>query len=418
MLSDRVIYHIDCNSFYAAVECMNRPEWQDVPMAVAGDPKDRSGIILAKNEKAKAYGVKTAETIYQAKQKCPQLLLVPPHHEWYVEVSHRVKQIFSQYTDQVESFGADEAWLDVTGSLGYFKATPVELADCIRERVKREIGITVSVGVSFNKAFAKLGSDMRKPDATTLISRENYRRKVWPLPIENLLFVGRTAARQLRRHYIDTIGDIAMSEIGFLDKLLGKGGDTLWLYANGLDPSPVKRIGEGDPAKSIGNGMTFRRDLVGWQELRAGVIALSDEVAMRLREEHVKCATLQVMVRNPSMKTISRQGKMPAPTHLQKEIVDMAMQLLRENWRENAPVRALSVTAQQLLPDEHAEEQLLLGRMDSALVKFERAEEAMQKLRRKYGRSCMAMGFVENEELGICQFRKREKCLPAFVRID
>lgn len=415
MQPDRVIYHIDCNSFYAAVECMERPELKQVPMAVAGDPKDRCGIILAKNEKARAYGVKTAETIYQAQRKCPDLVLVPPRHGRYVEVSHAVKAIFAQYTDQVESFGVDEAWLDVTGSLGYFKASAVELADAIRERVKREIGITVSVGVSYNKAFAKLGSDLKKPDATTLITRENYRRRVWPLPVENLLFVGRTAAQQLRRHYINTIGDIAMCEIGFLENLLGKGGDTLWIFANGLDTSPVCRIGEEEPVKSIGNGMTFRRDLVGWDELKAGVVALSDEVAMRLREEGLKCTALQIMVRNPSMKSISRQMRMQMPTHLQKEIVDTAMELLRENWQEQEPVRALSVTAQQLLGDHEAREQLGLLRRNVALERFERAEAAMQKLRRKYGRGCLAMGFVENAELGISQLHREERGLPSFV---
>lgn len=414
MFAERVIYHIDCNSFFAAVECMERPELKQVPMAVAGDPNNRHGIILAKNELAQAFGVKTAETIYQAQRKCPQLVLVPPHHRRYVEVSREVKRIFGEYTDQVESFGVDEAWLDVTGSLQYFQTTPVELADQIRERVKNEIGITVSVGISFNKAFAKLGSDMKKPDGITLISRSNFRRLVWPLPVEALLFVGRTAAQQLRRHYITTIGDIARSEIGFLNNILGKGGDTLWFYANGMDVSPVHRIGEEEPAKSIGNGMTFRRDLVGWEELKAGVIALSDEVALRLREEQMKCLTLQVMVRSPSMKSISRQGRMRAPTHLQKEIVDMAMGLLHENWQNDAPVRALSVTAQQLVHAEEAAEQLGMDPPQSALKKFERAEEAMQKLRRKYGRSCIAMGFVENEEIGIVQFRKQEKETPGF----
>lgn len=416
MNSDRVIYHIDCNSFYASVECMEHPELKHVPMAVAGDPKDRSGIILAKNELARACGVKTAETIYQAQRKCPGLVLVEPHHHRYVEMSRQVKRLFAQYTDQVESFGLDEAWLDVTGSLHYFHATPVGLADEIRERAKAELGITVSVGVSYNKAFAKLGSDLKKPDATTLISRENYRRRVWPLSVEALLFVGHTSAERLRRHYITTIGDIARSEIGFLERLLGKGGDTLWLFANGLDPSPVCRIGEEEPAKSIGNGMTFRRDLVGWNELKAGVVALSDEVALRLREEHMKCSVLQIMVRNPSMKTISRQGRMAVPTHLQKEIVDRAMALLYENWREDAPVRALSVTAQQLTPAETAQSQLKAWERMPVLEKFDRAERAMQKMRLKYGRGCMAMGFVENDELGIAQFEHREKALPAFVR--
>lgn len=402
LLEDRVIYHIDCNAFYATVECMQHPELYGVPMAVAGDPKDRSGIILAKNERARACGVKTAETIYQAKLKCPGLVLVPPHFGRYAEVSRRVKRLFADYTDQVESFGLDEAWLDVTGSMRYFRTTPVELADCIRQRVKRDIGITVSVGISFNKAFAKLGSDLKKPDAVTLITRENYQRRVWPLPAEALLFAGRRAVEQLKRHYIETIGDIARSDPAFLAQLLGKSGETLWLYANGLDMSPVRRIGEEEPAKSIGNGMTFRRDLLGWDELKTGVVALSDEVAMRLRQERMKCSTVQIMVKNPARKSISRQCHMGVPTHLQKEIVDAAMRLLHENWQADLPVRALSVTATQLVDDAFAQEQTSLWHAANVqLDKFERAETAMQLLRLRYGRRCIAMGFAENEELGI-----------------
>lgn len=413
---ERVIYHIDCNSFYATVECRKRPELRQVPMAVAGDPKDRCGIILAKNDRAKAYGVQTAETIYQARRKCPDLVLVPPHYHEYMEISRQVKQIFADYTDQVESFGSDEAWLDVTGSLHYFRTSPVELADQIRQRVKKEIGITVSIGVSFNKAFAKLGSDMKKPDAITLITPDNYRRRVWPLPVEALLFVGRTASVQLRKNYINTIGDMAQSRPDFLERLLGKGGDMLWLYANGRDGSPVRRIGEEDPAKSIGNGMTFRRDLLGWDELKAGVVALSDEVASRLRAEGLKCRGIHVMIRNPQMKCISRQCQLAMPTHLQKVIVDAAMQLLHENWREDLSVRALSVTAQQLVEAARAEEQLCMAQSGAMLEKWERVEACIQKLRLKYGRSCLVMGYAESDELGISQFGRDETLPPGFSR--
>ena len=411
MQHSRVIYHIDCNGFYAAVECMSRPELLDVPMAVAGNPENRHGIILAKNEKAKAYGVKTAETIHQAKRKCPDLVLVPPHHDRYHEVSKQVKQIFYEYTDQVESFGLDEAWLDVTGSLRYFGASPVELADRIRERVKKEIGITVSVGVSYNKVFAKLGSDLKKPDATTLITPQNYQRRVWPLPVESLLFVGRTAAQTLKSHYIHTIGDAARCQPDFLEKILGKGGETLWRYANGMDDSPVRRVGEEEPVKSIGNGMTFRRDLVGWEELKCGIVALSDEVAARLRAQGVKCAAVQITVKNPALKSITRQKQLSVPTHLQKELVDTAMELLHENWQPDAPVRALTVTAQNLVCDIHAQEQVRMQRPGQAsLEKFERAEEAMQKLRLKYGRSCLMMGRAGNDAVGLVR-EPNEECI-------
>lgn len=404
-MGERVVYHIDCNAFYATVECMERPELALVPMAVAGDPRDRCGIILAKNDLAKAYGIQTAETVYQALRKCPNLTLVPPRHGRYMEVSRQVKRLFGQYTDQVESFGADEAWLDVTGSLRYFGKTPVELANIIRERVKKEIGITVSVGVSFNKVFAKLGSDMKKPDATTLITPGNFRRKVWPLPVREMLFVGEHAAECLERHQIKTIGDIARCECAYLQQLMGKAGEALWLCANGLDDSPVRRIGERDAPKSIGNGMTFRRDLVGWDELKAGVVALSDEVAERLRREHMHCSTLQVTIRRPDLKTITRQAAMDQPTHLQKEIIDMGMRLLHSHWKPTAPVRALTLTAQNLLPDEAVRDQLCLFGQSERRKRdqLEQAEKAMQHLRLKYGRNCMAMGCAASVELGICQ---------------
>ncbi|MEG1892202.1 MAG: DNA polymerase IV [Clostridia bacterium] len=403
---ERVIYHIDCNAFYASVECLDRPELHRVPLAVAGDPKERSGIILAKNEIAKRYGVKTAETIWQAKRKCPGLVLVPPRHERYQEVSRSVKALFGQYTDQVESFGQDEAWLDVTGSLRYFRAGPLELANSIRERVRREIGITVSVGVSFNKVFAKLGSDFKKPDATTVISRENYQRLVWPLPAQELLFVGRAAAAELTKRYLYTIGDIARFHREELARMLGKGGDTLWLYANGLDCAPVRCPEELEPVKSIGNGMTFRRDLVGEAELKAGILALADEVAARLRAEGVQCRTLQLMIKNTQLRCISRQTALANPTHLQRELVEAAMALLRANWSMTVPVRALTVTAMNLVRDGEACEQLSLMELLSPAdigrrERQERMEAAVCGIRARYGVSSIAMGYAKNEELGI-----------------
>lgn len=411
---DRVIYHIDCNGFYASVECLDNPSLKDVPMAVAGDPKNRSGIILAKNEKAKKYGIKTAETVWQAQKKCPQLVLVPPHQHRYGEVSRKVKELFCRYTDQVESFGQDEAWLDVTGSLAYFKATPMELADRIREQVKSEIGITVSIGISFNKVFAKLGSDMKKPDAITEISRENYQKLVWALPARELLFVGKTATEELRRHYINTIGDIARSDRSRLSSLLGKGGDTLWLYANGLDDDPVRLFTEQEPVKSVGNGMTFRRDLMGVNEIRQGITALSDAVASRLRASALKCRAVQVMIKTPKLSTISRQKQLIKPTYLQKEIVDAAMELVEANWRMSEPIRALTVTGINLVDENEICQQLTLFDLADEhsgkdTERFEKIEAAMTQIRKKHGRSSISMGYVQNEEIGIEQFRKPEE---------
>lgn len=403
---ERVIYHIDCNGFYASVECLDNEALWNVPLAVAGDPKDRSGIIFAKNELAKRCGVQTTETIWQAKKKCPNLVLVPPRHERYEEVSRQVKAIFERYTDQVESFGLDEAWLDVTHSLGYFKMTAEELANRIRLQVKNEIGITVSIGVSFNKIFAKLGSDMKKPDAVTVITKDNYKQCVWPLKARELLFVGKVAAEELSKNYIDTIGDIAMRTKDELTRILGKGGHMLWLYANGIDDEPVMRSYEHEPIKSVGNGMTFRRDLTSENEIRAGIIALSNEVAMRLRAHGVKCRTVQVVIKNPMLKVISRQMVLANPTHLQKELVDAAMKLIKDNWRMNAPIRALTVTGMNLIKDDEAQEQLSLFDMgaqgeNTTHERLEKLEAAMERIRQKHGTQSIAMGFVKNEELGI-----------------
>ena len=256
-----MILHCDCNSFYASCELLSRPELRGVPVAVCGDPAERHGIILAKNEPAKKYGVKTAETIWQAKKKCPDLVLLPPHHDLYAEYSRKVNLIYSDYTDLVEPFGIDESWLDVTHSLHLFGGNAEALADTLRSRVKRELGLTISVGVSFNKVFAKLGSDYKKPDATTVISPENWQEIVWPLPVGALLYVGRAAQELLEKYGVRTIGELAGCSEEMLETLMGKLGVQLHRYANGLDSASVLGEQERDSVKSVGNSMTFRKDL-------------------------------------------------------------------------------------------------------------------------------------------------------------
>ena len=265
---DRVIFHCDLNCFYASVELLSHPELREVPVAVAGDPASRHGIILAKNEPAKRLGIQTAETIWQAKKKCPGLVLLPPHHGLYREYSRRVNAIYEQYTDLVEPFGIDESWLDVSGTLHLFGGDPTALADEIRRRMRQEFGLTISVGVSFNKMFAKLGSDYKKPDATTLITPENFQDIVWPLPVTDLLYVGRAAARTLERYGVHTIGQLAAFDRQALTTLLGKQGGQLWNYANGLENSPVSPAGQYTPPKSVGNGETFPRNLITQEEVR------------------------------------------------------------------------------------------------------------------------------------------------------
>lgn len=391
---DRVILHCDCNGFFASVECIDRPELKDVPMAVAGDPKNRTGIILAKNELAKGYGIKTAETVYAAKRKCPGLVLVPPRHRRYQEVSRLINQVYLRYTDQVEPFGIDESWLDVTGSLSLLRATGPRLADELRARVREEIGVTISVGVSFCKILAKMGSDLKKPDATTVLTRENFRDRIWPLPAGDLMFAGRSTVQILEKHGMKTIGDIARAQREDLAKLLGKGGDLLWNYANGIDEDPVRSAGHYEEVKSVGNGMTFPRDLVTMEELRAGVTMLADEVSTRMREHGVRCQTLTVQLKDPAMKTISRQTSLKTPTRLQAELIEQAMKLIRANWRAGAPVRALTLTASHLIPEDQDASQLSLFEDEGAKrrEKLEKLEDAVYRIRSRFGSDSISMG--------------------------
>ena len=387
----RIIFHCDLNCFYASVELLSRPELQSVPVAVCGDPEARHGIILAKNEPAKKFGVKTAETIWQAKRKCPDLVLLPPHHELYAQYSKKVNAIYYEYTDLVEPFGIDESWLDVTGSLHLFGGDAKALADAIRARVKRELGLTISVGVSFNKVFAKLGSDYKKPDATTVIPPEGWQDIVWPLPVGDLLYVGRAASEVLGQYGVRTIGQLAACQEEMLDTLMGKLGSQLYRYANGLDDAPVRSADDREPVKSVGNSTTFRRDLTKWDELKTGVALLSDSVAMRLRKHGLYCGCVAVGLKDANFKTVSRQKMLPHSTHLMKEIEDAALELLQSAWKAPTPVRLLSVTALHLTERQETYEQLdLLGTPEETQEKQEAVEAAMAKIRAKYGKGAIA----------------------------
>nr|MCR4693081.1 DNA polymerase IV [Bacillota bacterium] len=342
-MNDRIILHSDCNNFFASVECVENPLLWDVPLAVAGDRERRHGIILAKNNIAKAYGIKTAEPIWQALKKCPDLVLVPPRHKLYSEYSHRINKIYSDYTDLVEKFSIDESWLDVTGSTKLF-GSGKKIADTIRERVKRELGITVSVGVSFNKIFAKIGSDYKKPDATTVISRENYKKIVYPLPVTDMIFIGNSVAKRLYNTNIRTIGELAASSDALIEKLLGKTGLVILDYARGRDMSPVKPMGYEREIKSIGKGLTFSRNLIGLADIKKGIAVLCDYIAAKMREKGLKCTVVTVHLRDADFRTISRQKHLDKPTYLAKEIEKIAADLIIANWDLENPIRMITVT--------------------------------------------------------------------------
>ena len=387
---DRVVLHCDCNGFYASVECTLRPELYKVPMAVGGDPESRHGIILAKNELAKGYGVKTAETIWQAKKKCPQLVVVPPHMSLYSEYSQRINQIYLRYTDQVEPFGIDESWLDVTGSCGLF-GSGKEIADQIRKVVKEEIGLTISVGVSFNKVFAKLGSDYKKPDATTVFSRSNIPTIVHPLPVGELLYVGKATVASLKGVGIHTIGELASANGYAIEARLGKAGKQIWDYARGEDHTPVARWQEGNDVKSVGNGLTFRRNLLGEEDIKAGVTILADQVATRMREKTIKCTTVQVAIRDTNFKNITRQKGINHASNLTDDLIKTSMELILENWDLDDPIRMLTITATNLVKED--EEQIsLFGGLDVNNQKRERLERTMDDVRKKFGYGSVSFG--------------------------
>lgn len=399
---DKTILHCDCNGFFASVECILNPRLANVPMAVAGNPENRHGIILAKNELAKKYNIVTAETVWQAQRKCPELVLVPPHHGEYEKYSKLANKIYGDYTDLVEPFGIDESWLDVTGVQHLF-GDGKEIADALRKTIREQLGLTISVGVSFNKVFAKLGSDYKKPDATTVISRGNYRELVFPLPATDLLYVGKAANEVLGRLGIKTIGELARSDRATIKSCLGKMGEMIWEYANGLDDSPVHSVDYKQEIKSIGNNMTFRRNLVGLADITLGVTALADEVAYRMRKSGLKCNVVAVIIKDANLKSISRQKTLVNPTHLSRDIAQAAIQLIEASWSMKAPIRMLSVTGTGLVDADGAAEQLSLFGEGGAgdRERQEKLECAMDRIRDKYGKSAISKAGTIKNDIGI-----------------
>ncbi|MDO4745054.1 MAG: DNA polymerase IV [Bacillota bacterium] len=397
---DRVILHCDMNGFFASVELLDYPHLKDKPMAVCGNPENRHGIILAKNELAKAYGIVTAETLWQARKKCPELQVVPPHHDKYKHYSKLINEIYLRYTDMVEPFSVDESWLDVTGSLKLF-GSGVEIADDIRQTVKSELGLTLSAGVSFNKIFAKMGSDYKKPDATTTITRENYKDLLWPLDIRAMFFVGKATSEKLQSFGIKTIGELAASDRASLISLLGKQGGVIHDYANGLDMTPVLRFDQLEKIKSVGNGTTFRRNLTGAEDIKTGVLGLSDTVASRLRKYKMKAFGVKVDIKDPQFKVISRQMQLDNPTNLTEVIADTAMDIIAKHWRMRDPIRMLTVTAINLCDENQAQQLSLFAEENISTEKEEKAERAMDDIRKKFGDSAITFGSVIGNDIGL-----------------
>ena len=390
------ILHVDMNNFYASVECLFAPQYRDVPMAVAGDEKSRHGIILAKNMLAKEKGVKTAEPIWQAKRKCPGLQILPPHHERYARFSRLAKEIYSRYTDRVESFSLDECWLDVYGSGSLF-GDGEQIAHSIRRAVKEELGLTVSIGVSYNKVFAKLGSDYKKPDAVTVFGREAMEEIIWKMPCTDLLFVGPQTAKILGKFGLHTIGDIARMKPVAMRQMLGKLGDTLWKYANGLDDAPVAAVDGETEVKSIGNSTTLPRDITTESEIRCTLLDLAETVAARLRKHSLKAGEVQITVRSADFEEYQRQQKLPAPVCDSQSLYRAALALYHKENRRWA-VRLLGLRAGHLVDAGAA--QLSLFSQEDGTERREKLETAVDILRARFGKDSVgrALGLERDKQ--------------------
>ncbi|MCX7842645.1 MAG: DNA polymerase IV [Clostridia bacterium] len=380
---ESVILHCDLNNFYASVECLYNPSIRDLPVAVCGDPDLRHGIILAKNYIAKRCGVITGEVIWQAKQKCPGLKVVKPNYPLYIRFSKQAREIYSRYTNHIEAFGIDECWLDVSGSTRLF-GEGEKIADKIRQTIRDELGITASIGVSFNKIFAKLGSDLKKPDATTVITRGNYKQLVWGLPVDELLYVGRSTRRKLYRVGIYTIEDLATASVKFLHKLLGKWGDTLWTFANGYDTSPVMPMEFENTIKGIGNSMTTARDLLNDEDVKLTMYVLSESVAERLRSHNFKGRTVQIYIKDNELASIERQSKLDQYSCTSSDIALKAMEIFRRNWDWAKPVRSLGVRVTDLVTADTCTQLSLFDDYNRS-IKKELLEASIDDIRRRFG---------------------------------
>ena len=389
MSKDRTILHVDLNNFYASVERVLNPELKDKFVGVCGNVENRHGIILAKSENAKKLGVKTGMTIKDALKLCPNLTLVEAKHDNYIKYSKLVRDIYREYTDRIESFGIDECWLDVTASLKMF-GSGEKIANEIRERVKKEYGLTVSVGVSFNKVFSKLGSDLKKPDATTVISRENFKEKIWNLPVGDLLFVGRSTAEKLIKINVNTIGDLANVDKDFLIRKFGKWGETLHDYATGNENSPVLKDNETDEIKSVGNSITCYRDLTTLEDVKIVFTVLSESVSARVIKHGLgRAKTLSISVRDSNLKSFTRQCKFSVPTNLPEDITNVAYELFKKNYDFSLGVRTLGVSVCDFSGEL---EQITVFEND--YDKKARLNTAINSIKDKYGNSSVLKGIV------------------------
>lgn len=390
----RRILHSDLNNFYASCECLFHPEYEGLPLVVCGKVEDRHGVVLAKNLIAKTGGIKTGMTVYECKKIFPNLITVVANHELYAEYSKKVKDLYKEYTDRIESFGIDEAWLDISAIAKDFTEAE-KIANEIRVRVKYEIGLTVSVGVSFNKVFAKLGSDMKKPDAVTTITPQNYKQLIWKLPVQELLYVGKSTNKKLNDLGISTIGGLANFDVSILKSKLGKPGEKLWSYANGLDYEEVKKYTYEEDAKSVGNSLTFYRDLFDIEEVEMLFYYLAESVSERMKKGGLMYAkTLHISVIDKELEHYAFQCQLPVSTSASNILAETAINLFCQHIDVKIGIRGVGLSVSNFMSSE----QLALGPAQNNKEKFVALDTTMEQLRGRFGKSIINRALIMKDE--------------------
>ncbi len=388
----RDILHCDMNNFYASVECMLDPSLREYPVAVCGSVEERHGIVLAKNYKAKAYNVQTGDAVWQAKQKCKDLVIVPPHFEEYIKYSKLARSVYERYTDQVEPYGMDECWLDISGTRDMF-GSPEKVANEIRETIKFELGLTISIGVSFNKIFAKLGSDMKKPDAVTVIEKDTFQEKIWGLPASDLLGVGRATKKVLDRYAIRTIGDLAKTDPNFLRCSLGKNGVALWQFANGKDVSAVAKKDFVSPIKSVGHGITTVADLENDEQVWPVILELTQDIGHKLRVHGLSAEGVAIHIRENTLYSQQWQTKIDMPTQSPMIIAKAAYQLFERKYAWQNQIRSVTVQAINLVPQD-TPRQIGLFMDIEKMEKLEKLDRCIETIRQRFGKDSIKNGVL------------------------
>ncbi len=411
MNNNCTIAHIDLDSFYASVECLYNPEIRNLPVAVSGNIELRHGIILAKNQIAKQYGVKTGETLIEAKNKCKDIVFVPANFERYLKISKMVKDIYKRYTDQIESFGIDEAWLDLKNSSN-IHGNPVDIVQEIQKTIEIEIGITASIGLSFNKIFAKLGSDQKKPCGLFVVTKDNFKDKIWHLPAQDLLYVGHATNKKLQLLNIKTIGDLATSDVNILTSHLGKNGQMLHSFANGNDESLVSNVSDEKTLKSIGNSLTLPKDVTTNEEVLSVFYMLSESVARRLRSNNLKCNGVQISIRDKNLITIQMQSTLKIPTYISSEIAKVAYDIFTKKYKFINPIRSVGIKAIDL-SDSDQNIQLDLLNSNEKREKLETLEKTVDLIRDSFGYNKIKKGILMvNPELTSKDIRNSNVIYP------